>query len=118
MIRGKVGVRVVSNDFPRLAGEVRRRAGEYVAKAAHDIEAHTKRNIQGHGLVDTGNLMNSVRAVKVDALRWQVVVGADYGIYHELGTRFLPARPFLLPAATLVAPSYHDAMRQLLAGVK
>lgn len=115
MIRGRIHVRVVFNDFPEIAAELERTVNLIVAKAAHDIEALTKRNIQGHGLIDTGAMLNSVIARPLNARQWVVTVGAHYGIYHEFGTRFLPARPFLGPAADEVKPAFLTALRRLAA---
>ena len=46
----------------------------------------------------TGDLKNSIQAVKRNAEEYQVTVGMAYGIYHEFGTRKMMARPFLGPA--------------------
>lgn len=42
-----------------------------------------------------------------------VAVGANYGIYVEMGTVNAPAQPYLLPAAELVKPAYLEAMSRL-----
>lgn len=47
--------------------------------------------------VDTGNLKNSVVAVK-RGKDWVVLVGAPYGVALEYGTRRMGARPFVRPA--------------------
>lgn len=113
-----VRIRVVFNDFPKIAAALRPRAEAIVAKTAHDIEAGAKANVQAHNLIDTGNLLNSIRARRTGVAQWVVAVGADYGIYHEMGTRFLPARPFLSPAAERAKPTFDASMRALLRGVK
>lgn len=113
-ITGRVHVRVVFNDFDKIGRKLHARAEELVAKAAHDIEAHTKEGILAHGLVDTGALLNSVQARQLGPMRWVVEVGQSYGIYHEFGTRYLPARPFLHPAVEQVAPAFLAGLRQLV----
>lgn len=120
MARSDVAARVravaVVDNFPTVRGHMRRNAAAFVKKAAFDIEGNAKANIRAHGLIDTGNLLNSVQAIPgAHELQWFVVVGAHYGIYHEMGTRFLPARPFLLPALEHVAPSLTRAMAGLTA---
>lgn len=47
----------------------------------------------------TGFLRNSIAAEKVEDGHWRVNVGAEYGLYQELGTSRMPARPYLTPAA-------------------
>lgn len=42
-----------------------------------------------------------------------IVVGATYGIYVELGTMYMAAQPYLLPAAELVKPQYLAALSGL-----
>lgn len=114
MIRAHIAVRVVFNHFPKITNDIVAQAESIVAKAAMDIVAGTQANIAGHGLIDTGALFNSVKAERIGRMRWRVIVGAEYGIYHEFGTRSLPARPFLGPAADLVRPRFLSAMRSLL----
>src|SRR5262245_21743134 len=48
--------------------------------------------------VRTGFLRNSIQTVFDSDLTAVVFVGAEYGIYIELGARNRPPRPFLLPA--------------------
>ena len=48
--------------------------------------------------VDTGNLRESIRQFKVGPKHRKIIVGAEYGAYHEYGTRHQPAQPFFHPA--------------------
>jgi HK97 gp10 family phage protein len=48
--------------------------------------------------VDTGFLRNSIQVGEVTAVQAIVAVGAEYGLYQEMGTRFMPAHPYLRPA--------------------
>jgi HK97 gp10 family phage protein len=106
-------VRVLMDKVPEFTDAMRQVADRNVAKAALDIEARAKGSIQSQGLIDTGNLLNSVQARRLGSMRWLVEVGAHYGIYLEMGTRFMPARPYLFPAAEYVRPSFYAAMRAL-----
>ena len=48
--------------------------------------------------VDTGALKNSINFEKVGEGVYWVSDGVEYGIYQELGTRFMAAQPFMVPA--------------------
>jgi HK97 gp10 family phage protein len=39
-----------------------------------------------------------------------VAVGADYGIYLEFGTRYMPAQPYFYPAVEAVRPGFEAAL--------
>ena len=82
------------------------KADQVIRKIAFDLEADTKNNFSDTspsapgdppGIV-TGNLKASVQASKIEDMKWQVVVGAEYGTDLEFGTRFMAARPFVRPA--------------------
>jgi HK97 gp10 family phage protein len=48
--------------------------------------------------VKTGALKNSIHTEKVEENTYIVGDGVEYGIYQELGTCKMAARPFLIPA--------------------
>jgi HK97 gp10 family phage protein len=103
-------VRVDFNHFGRIAAGLRPRAAQAVAKAAHDIEGHAK----AAAPIDTGFLASTIRARALGAYEWEVAVGAHYGIYVELGTRFMAAQPYFAPAIERVRPSFEAAVRELV----
>ena len=68
-----------------------------VMSGAFVAEAEIKKNIQGRGLVDTGNLLNSVQAVLESAnnnTAWASVGprGVVYAAIHEFGGTIRPTR--------------------------
>ncbi|TXH58139.1 MAG: hypothetical protein E6Q97_03040 [Desulfurellales bacterium] len=52
---------------------------------------------------DTGALSNSIHAEEESQLLFIVADQVEYGIWQELGTSRIPARPFLTPAVEQVA---------------
>ena len=101
------------NRFPYIRAALKPRAEQITRKAAMDLQALAQRNAP----VDTGYLRSSIRAEPAGDVRWQVIVGAHYGIYVEFGTRYMRAQPFLDPAAEVIGPQYIAAMRQLVSGL-
>lgn len=106
---GKSGVtwRVVFNDLPKIADRLGVNAERIVAKVALDVQA----GAQDRAPVDTGYLRGSIRAVRVGEAHWRVTVGADYGIYPELGTRFMAARPYFGPAVQAVRGAFISKLK-------
>ncbi len=47
--------------------------------------------------VDTGTLRASIRFEKVGRLKYHIVDGVNYGVFLEVGTRRMGARPFMRP---------------------
>lgn len=79
----------------KASAAVERSVGELVERTAFAIEAAAKQAAP----VDTGHLRASIGAARSGPLSATVTVGAHYGIYVELGTRYMRARPYLKPAA-------------------
>lgn len=78
--------------------------GQCMQAAAHIGEGKAKENIRRYKesedkLIRTGNMLNSVQ-VAPDGKEAVLYVGAEYGVYHEMGTVHIPARPYLQPAVT------------------
>ncbi|GBD17574.1 hypothetical protein HRbin27_00056 [bacterium HR27] len=106
----KVKVNLLDNKVPKVAEQLRPRAGQLVRKAAADITASAKNRAP----VDTGNLRNSITWQRAGELTAIVNVGAEYGIYVEYGTRKMRAQPYLGPAVDEVLPELRAALRELV----
>jgi HK97 gp10 family phage protein len=63
---------------------------------------------------DTGFLRSSIANSFPDDLTGVVSVGAEYGIYVEMGTTRTPAQPFLLPAAERVMKELGGELKQVI----
>lgn len=63
--------------------------------------------------IDTGNLLNSITHRMTGPTEGEVAVGAEYGVYLEMGTRRQAPRPFLGPAVEKVWPEFVKALEQI-----
>ena len=98
----------------KLRRELEPRAQALIAKGAEDIQERAQDIVVEKNIIDTGALHNSIAARQKEPFKWWVLVGVEYGIYHELGTRRMRARPFLLPALEQVRPKFLAAWKQLI----
>lgn len=93
---GRDGIRVVvrDNNFPRIKRNMQANMAQAFAKTANDVAG----DAIAAAPVLTGYLKNSIQAFSLGPFHWVVRVGAEYGVYIEMGTRHMSARPFLHPA--------------------
>ena len=125
------GFEIIYNRLPELTAEIETVVSEMVRKAAFDIQAlamatapvrtgflkssiytvtkgeSTYSNIEGDG-----PLLPEVDQPSDDTTAY-VAVGAEYGIYVEMGTSKMGAQPYLIPAAEAVRPAFIEAMTRL-----
>jgi len=100
--------RLVSR-FPQISAQAHVLARAAVTKAAHDIEAKAKLRVP----VDTGATKNSIHTTATGDLSAEVAATTSYAHYLEYGTVKMAARPYMLPAARDVEPSFLAAMSQI-----
>lgn len=131
---------VLYNKLPALSAALKKVVEQAVRKAALDIEREAKQRAP----VQTGFLRNSIYAVTHEGSDYGqdagspprdsylldevekpkdgqtafVAVGANYGMYVEMGTSRMSAQPYLLPAADVVRPQFAAAMSQIEARLK
>lgn len=67
-----------------------------------------KREIQNVHAVDTGTMLNSTTAEASGKTTWLIGPTVDYAVYVALGTSRMPARPFHINAAKLLAEQVGD----------
>lgn len=99
-------IRVVYNRLPTITAAMDAAIKTAVAKAGHDVQAAA----QARCPVRTGTLRRSI-TTQIAANGYSATIGpsVDYGIYVEYGTAHMGARPYMRPAAELVAPKLaHD----------
>ena len=123
------------NHFPQAAEAFHTAMSQAIRKTAFDIQGHAASTAP----IDTGFLRNSIYVVthdestygqgaeptkpgsyllpeidkaENDTTAW-IAVGANYGIYLEMGTRFMPPKPYLAPAVEAVRPKFEDAMSRI-----
>lgn len=101
---------VVRNDFPKIIQGLEDRADMIVTKTAMDLEAAMK----ARAPVDTGFLRASIQASRKGKAHWEVVVGAEYGLYVEYGTAHTAPQPFVNPAVEFIRPVFLAAMRKVV----
>lgn len=126
---------VLFNLFPALAKALHDAVADLVVKGAFDIKAlasdvapvktgHLKSTVYvvpgggkggstyGQNVEGEGELLPEVEAPKSDQ-EAIVAVAADYGVYVEYGTRFMPAQPYLTPSAEAIRGPFTVSMSHL-----
>lgn len=99
----------LESKIPQVNAKIEQLAIAVVRKVAFDLMARA----QNAAPVDTGFLKGSIQAKQLGAMLWQITVGAEYGIYVELGTTTQAPQPYLLPAAEAVRPGFEAAFKQI-----
>lgn len=66
--------------------------------------------------VDTGFLRNNIYVEFLDRFIRLIKATASYAVFQELGTRFMPAQPFLVPAANRYRVEFRRSCQQAIEG--
>lgn len=106
---GKAAVHLDMRRLQQLQAELEPRAQQLLDKVTFDVEADAKQ----FAPVDTGALKNSIASV-LGRLQNIVMVGVEYAIYQEFGTRRMSAHPFLIPALEKHRKPFLAAWKQLV----
>lgn len=101
------------NHFPEIADQLDVKMHEIIHKVAHDIQA----TAAAYAPVRTGYLKNSIIVQSIDVYEAQVTVGAEYGMYVELGTRYMSAQPYFYPAVDMGSIAFEQAVGILAAAL-
>lgn len=64
-------------------------------------------------LYKTGDLLNSIEVKPMAGAGVQVTIGAAYGIFHQVGTRFMPKRA-ILPDGPALPEAWQEAIARAL----
>jgi HK97 gp10 family phage protein len=117
------------NNFDQLANVLDTALAQAVSKTAFDGQANVQKHIQANDQVDTGFMLNSVYAKTKDTSTYKggekalpeveapsddktayVAVAAEYAIYQDMGTRYMPGHPFFEPGMEETRQSFNDAI--------
>ena len=120
----------IVNNFPKIVGGLRKKAGLIVEATLHNIEARSKASMAApksgrfYGshqasapgeapAVDTSNLINSHGVEMTSETAGIVYVTAEYAPGLEFGTRRIAPRPFLTPATEGERANFNNALRKI-----
>jgi len=99
--------------------ELGSRVPKAVEIAARNVEKGGKQRIAAWPAVDTGDTVNSIEAKPVggftgENLEWDIGPVTEYAPFVEYGTRYMQARPFMVPALEDERPRLQSALEQLM----
>ena len=103
---------VKQNRIREVARSVRKQADAVAHAAALAVEAHAKTIVP----VQTGNLKNSIQTWREGPGLYAVGTHVEYAPYVEFGTRHMAARPYLRPAADIVAGRLQELAQEAFRG--
>ena len=83
------------DELARTGDERARVVLEFVAL---ETGARAQDNIRSVGAIDTGFMINTTAARRINPDLWSIGTVALYGVFIEFGTRFMAGRPWLMPA--------------------
>ncbi len=105
-------VRITKNRFRQLSQDVKQRADDVTELyAAQIVESAALKAPYRFGV-----LRASIEQAEAGAAQRRITVGAYYGIFHELGTGNISARPYLEPAVEQWRDDYVRAIGLLVNG--
>lgn len=102
-----------------LRGAIPSRAEKLLDIQAREFEERTKENIETMGVVDIGNLLNSIHVEDTHPpLQRTIADGVTYGIfqhegYHDRGGGYHQGRPFMRLTADTLRKRFQDAWKGL-----
>lgn len=108
-----VNLKVKKFAAPAFIGNLRAEAADALNRAALAQESLAKQLAP----IDTGFLRGSIQAgepATARDLKAETGVGAEYGIYVELGTANSPAQPFFAPAFESTAEQLKTELKDIL----
>jgi len=86
------------NHFDLIAARLTPACAEIAAETAWHAVSNIQQHIIANGQVDTGDMLNSVAVADGDTPTTKdIIIGMDYWVYQNYGTRYMPARPFVEP---------------------
>lgn len=107
---------MTKNRWRQLAVQVRALADDVTETYAGIIEG----DASGKAPYLYGHLRGSIAvegaATGASVARRRIVVGQFYGIFHEKGTRYMDARPYLEPAVEAWRADYLRAVGMVVSG--
>ena len=89
--------------------ELENRFQQVVEIAARHVETKAKEDVP----LKTGATKNSINASPEGELAWRVGPTTEYAPFLEYGTRYMIARPFLIPALEQETPRLQRAIIQV-----
>lgn len=112
-------LRKFGNDLTKMGADANRGGRLVVEKTAADISGDAKKIAFDKGVIDTGNLINSIgydvnhRPGESSA---EIGPTVEYAGYNEWGTSRMPPRPFLGPAFDRRIPGFEKALGNIVDG--
>lgn len=104
---------VTNNKLPSMEKAIRDATRQAVRETTEEA-AEIARNLAP---VDTGALKDSITTEMQGnqyASTGIIHVGVPYGIYQEMGTRYMAAQPFLAPAIDAVSQGFQEKVGRLV----
>jgi len=107
-------VRLDTRELDAIARHLDLNTDDAVEAIARQVEALAKSTIVAKDIIDTGALLGSIAVTKQGTNSRWVHDGVEYGVYHELGTHRIGARPFMTPAVEAVNREVADIVKKEL----
>jgi HK97 gp10 family phage protein len=104
-------IKIDTSILDKMTAEMRPKAGQIVNTYGLSIAGEAAKNAP----LDTGALRNSILSESgmTGDLSYTVQDGVEYGVFQELGTSRMSARPFLLPAVEAWRQRFENAFSEL-----
>ncbi len=96
-----------------MIGKMRPKVADALNRAAFENESVSKQLAH----VDTGEMRNSIHVSKTataNDLQAETKVGAEHGIFEELGTVHRPPHPFFMPGFEAASRQLNDELKDVL----
>jgi HK97 gp10 family phage protein len=108
MARGGVGIRVVRNDLPSIAGKLPVARRVILGQRGGEIRDGAKRRSR----VDTGRMREGWELIETNQ-GIRVENDVEYTVHNEYGTVNMPAQPMIRPSFEEVRPKIVQDFRNL-----
>lgn len=111
-------VEIVQNDWLALASALPAAVNRGIRKQIFVTEGDVKVNVQTYDVIDTGNLLGSIRAEMLDRTTGMVSVSAEseqgfpYPWIQNYGGRYIAPRPFFSDAEAKARDEFPGRMKR------